>query len=391
MNGGNNTRDIQQKQPQNQQNKTQSPRRALPNSKNAVLVNSCQRGNPILKEVRNVSWEYTDIVPDYVAGSSTGILFLSLRYHRLHPEYIHTRVERLGAMYQLRILLLMCDVVVFNFFKTDSEASIKEITKVKTCLINNITVVIAWSCVILTCQPSPQQAGHYLSLYLQLDNKPPDSLREKSSTDYHSMVANALTTVKGINKTDVYQLLTRFGSIKNIVKASPDEISKCPGFGDIKVRRMQEAFISLFKIGFKNSNDSSTASNDQSQRDKKTGLLGTESNDLLLRENSPSHQVNVQPPEEEIDLLDSDEDALNEVVANFDSLREQNDNSQKGKEQQNQRPLSNQENVIDLLDSDEETLEQQNRKAPTNQEDVIDLLDSDEEALNQVAADFNVR
>lgn len=102
---------------------------------------------------------------------------------------------------------------------------------------------------------------------------------------------------------------------------------------------MQEAFISLFKIGFKNSNDSSTASNDQSQRDKKTGLLGTESNDLLLRENSPSHQVNVQPPEEEIDLLDSDEDALNEVVANFDSLREQNDNSQKEKEQQNQRPL----------------------------------------------------
>lgn len=44
MNGGNNTRDIEQRQPQNQQNKTQSPRRALPNSKNAVLVNSCQVG-----------------------------------------------------------------------------------------------------------------------------------------------------------------------------------------------------------------------------------------------------------------------------------------------------------------------------------------------------------
>ena len=44
MNGGNNTRDIQQKQPQNQQSKTQSPRRALPNSKNAILVNSCQVG-----------------------------------------------------------------------------------------------------------------------------------------------------------------------------------------------------------------------------------------------------------------------------------------------------------------------------------------------------------
>ena len=154
---------------------------------------------------------------------------------------------------------------------------------------------------------------------------------------------------------------------------------------------MQEAFISLFKIGFKNSSDSSTVSNDKSQRDEKTGSLGTESNDISLRENSPSHQVNVQPPEEEIDLLDSDEDALNEVVANFDKLREQNDNSQREKEQQNQKHLPNQENVIDLLDSDEETLKQQNKEQLTNQEDVIDLLDSDEEALNQVAANFNVR
>lgn len=35
----------------------------------------------------------------------------SLRYHRLHPEYIHTRIKKLGHMYTLRILLVMCDVV----------------------------------------------------------------------------------------------------------------------------------------------------------------------------------------------------------------------------------------------------------------------------------------
>jgi len=34
-----------------------------------------------------------------------------LRYHRLHPEYLHQRIEKLGAMYQLRVLLVMCDVV----------------------------------------------------------------------------------------------------------------------------------------------------------------------------------------------------------------------------------------------------------------------------------------
>lgn len=35
----------------------------------------------------------------------------SLKYHRLHPEYIYQRIERLANMYTLRVLLLMCDVV----------------------------------------------------------------------------------------------------------------------------------------------------------------------------------------------------------------------------------------------------------------------------------------
>lgn len=39
---------------------------------------------------------------------------ISLRYHRLHPEYLHQRIEKLAAMYQLRVLLVMCDVVSPN-------------------------------------------------------------------------------------------------------------------------------------------------------------------------------------------------------------------------------------------------------------------------------------
>lgn len=37
---------------------------------------SPQRGNPVLKFVRNVPWEFGDIVPDYVLGQSTCALFL---------------------------------------------------------------------------------------------------------------------------------------------------------------------------------------------------------------------------------------------------------------------------------------------------------------------------
>ena len=46
-------------------------------------------------------------------AGSTWFTMRSLKYHRLHPEYIHQRIEKLGRMYNLRILLLMCDVVRF--------------------------------------------------------------------------------------------------------------------------------------------------------------------------------------------------------------------------------------------------------------------------------------
>lgn len=46
---------------------------------NAVLVSKRQEGNPVLRHMRNVRWQFGDIVPDYLAGPNTAILFLSLR------------------------------------------------------------------------------------------------------------------------------------------------------------------------------------------------------------------------------------------------------------------------------------------------------------------------
>ena len=70
---------------------TGEPKKA-PLSVSTIQVNPCQRGNPILKEIRNVPWEFVEgIVPDYILGSHCVALFLSLRYFNLHPDYIHDR------------------------------------------------------------------------------------------------------------------------------------------------------------------------------------------------------------------------------------------------------------------------------------------------------------
>ena len=108
--------------------KQRQPPVVQPGSGNSIIINPCQRLNPIVECIRNVPKEFGEITPDYQVGRTTGVLFLrfflviywfylwteyhrSLRYHRLHPEYIHQRIERLGHSYNLRILLLMCDIV----------------------------------------------------------------------------------------------------------------------------------------------------------------------------------------------------------------------------------------------------------------------------------------
>ncbi|KAG8696745.1 ssDNA endonuclease and repair protein rad10 [Ceratobasidium sp. 394] len=100
-----------------------------------IIVSTRQKGNPVLDHVKQ-SWEYGDIVADYQVGATTGVLYLSLKYHHLHPQYIPDRFEKLGRSYDLRILLILCDV-------TEHQNSIKELTK--ACLLNQMTVMIAWS------------------------------------------------------------------------------------------------------------------------------------------------------------------------------------------------------------------------------------------------------
>lgn len=170
----------------------------------------------MLEQIRNVSWEYSDIVPDYQVGATSAVLFLSLRYHRLHPEYIHNRINKLGRAYMLRIMLVLCDV-------GDHDSSLRELTKVgacslpvsrprlnsasQVCVINDLTLMVAWS---------NTEVARYLELYKSFERKPPDLIKERVDDDYLSRLNNALTSVRGVNKTDVVTLATNFG-----VRSSP--------------------------------------------------------------------------------------------------------------------------------------------------------------------------
>uniref|UniRef100_A0A8C5PR32 ERCC1-like central domain-containing protein n=1 Tax=Leptobrachium leishanense TaxID=445787 RepID=A0A8C5PR32_9ANUR len=165
----------------------------LPGGRNNIVVSTRQRGNPVLKHIRNVPWEFGEIIPDYVLGETSCALFLSLRYHNLNPEYIHSRLRSIGQCFALRVLLVQVDV-------KDPHFSLKELAKI--CILSDCTLILSWS---------SEEAARYLETYKSYEQKPADVLKEKMEKDFISRMTECLTTVKSVNKTDSCTLLTTFG------------------------------------------------------------------------------------------------------------------------------------------------------------------------------------
>jgi DNA excision repair protein ERCC-1 len=214
--------------PKVQQPKPQAlPSRAGPSS---ILVSPRQKGNPILNGIKSTAWEYSDIPADYVLGATTCALFLSLKYHRLHPEYIYNRIRDLKGQYDLRIILTMVDV-------DNHEDSLRELSK--TSLVNNVTMLLCWSA---------QEAGRYLELYKTFEHAGPASIRAKQSTSYSENMVDFITVPRGINKTDAVGLVSNFGSIRTAINARPEEIGLIAGWGDKKVQRWSSAVKEPFRV-----------------------------------------------------------------------------------------------------------------------------------------------
>lgn len=92
-----------------------SPNFNIPGSENSrIFVSPRQKGNKLLEYIKDVRWEYSpDILSDFYvppitsssssSSSSTSsstminILYLSLKYHGIHPEYIFNRMKKLGT------------------------------------------------------------------------------------------------------------------------------------------------------------------------------------------------------------------------------------------------------------------------------------------------------
>ena len=203
------------------------PKRTAPSS---IIVSPRQKGNPVLAAIKSLPWEWGDIPADYVLGLTTCALFLSLKYHRLHPEYIYTRIKNLQGKFLLRLVLCVVDI-------DNHEESLRELSK--TSLINNVTLILCWS---------SAEGARYLELFKQYENAQPTAIKQHQSTSYSDRMIDFITTPRSVNKTDAVSLVSQFGSLRTAVNARHEDVAGIAGWGEKKVQRWCASVTEPFRI-----------------------------------------------------------------------------------------------------------------------------------------------
>lgn len=192
-----------------------------------LSISTKQRGNGVLNFIRNVPTKYEKIVPDFIMNPTSCALFLSCKYHSLHPPYIHRRIAELKTDFKLRVLLVLVDV-------DDNMATLLFLNKL--AVQKDMTLMLAWS---------EEEAARYLESYKALENNDASIIQRKEKDNFVDQAAEFLSA-PGVNKTDSASLLTHFTSIKAIAASSMLDLGLVNGLGPVKVKRLHDALHKPF-------------------------------------------------------------------------------------------------------------------------------------------------
>lgn len=194
-----------------------------------LYVSTRQKGNSILPLIRNVPIAYSPMVPDYILGPTSCALFLSIKYHKLYPRYIHRRIAELRKDFKLRVLLVLVDV-------DDNANTLLHLNTIG--VTHQLTLILCWS---------ELEAARYLETYKARDGKDATPIQKRESANPLDRVTDFLTSGRvGVNKTDAVTMWNQFSTMSGIASASPDELALVGGMGPVKVKRLHEALHKPF-------------------------------------------------------------------------------------------------------------------------------------------------
>jgi DNA excision repair protein ERCC-1 len=146
-----------------------------------------------------------------------------------YSQHIVRRIEDVGNMYKIRILLILVD-------DENNLTVMQELNRL--AFIYNYTLIFTWS--NLEC-------ARYLETFKNYENKSSASIQSKEETEFvpklHKLLSN---NIKSVNKTDVVTLLDTFTNLSGILAAKEENFILCPGIGEKKAKRLYSVFHEPF-------------------------------------------------------------------------------------------------------------------------------------------------
>ena len=112
--------------------------------------------------------------------------------------------------------------------------------------VTKIAFVNGWT---LLCAWSNEEAARYCETLKVYENKSAADLIAVSNadeTDERTRITELLTMIKSVNRTDVSTLMTEFGSLAKLSKATPKQLLSVAGFGEKKVSRLHTVMHAPF-------------------------------------------------------------------------------------------------------------------------------------------------
>ncbi|CAE7562413.1 ERCC1 [Symbiodinium natans] len=192
-------------------------------SQHAIVAKSRQQKNPIINCVRSTHIDFvedSELKPDFLAGPETAVIFISLKFQRIHQEYLKGRVQALGD-FRNRVLLCRVDL-------EQPDESLEQVTL--AAFHGKLSLLLAWT---------DAEAAAYLETLHRYQSKGAEALQKRvTQGDNRARLLEVLTTIKGINKTDAASLTSRFGSFAQITRSTDEDFLRCPGIGDKKVKQL---------------------------------------------------------------------------------------------------------------------------------------------------------
>ncbi|OEH77884.1 DNA repair protein rad10 domain-containing protein [Cyclospora cayetanensis] len=170
------------------------------------------------------------IAPDFLVGVGTCVVFLSLKFHRLHPKQLVQRLVLLQRCRELskRFLLLLNDV-------DGAHASLAQVTL--HAFHHGFMLVVA---------ASPPEAAELLQQLKASENRAPDCLQPTLDARHAPRCAEVLRVLPAVNRADFVSLAKEFGCMRSIFLAKQQALQQCPGIGPKKVRALLAAFQEPF-------------------------------------------------------------------------------------------------------------------------------------------------